>query len=340
MSLVARETAPMAASREMYSKGRSSKYGPGASGVPGELLGYWEAKKRFGNPDIKWADLVQPAIDLCQKGIAISSALASALHRSEESIRKDPGLREIFIDPDTDKVGGQSLSASKVLIYGWFMKVHLNTVFLTIYPLDPSWRRVLQRPSAGWNPAQVRRRHIAIFVFSSARSSSVKSLHTNKFPYPCIFYIQRECGLFSRIVLLTLSSFRSQECAAIQLSRLLAHDLILDSTLNTGDWHGYLIYTCSIQRHKHTFKWTRQRNLSKKLFTWFRGDFLEWIWVGLRRAPSDCDSPYDESHCPTKLDPFHLRSHSIFYTQICALFLCQTKHGFTRNQVYLYSKQS
>ena len=118
MSLVARETAPMAASREMYSKGRSSKYGPGASGVPGELLGYWEAKKRFGNPDIKWADLVQPAIDLCQKGIAISSALASALHRSEESIRKDPGLREIFIDPDTDKVGGQSLSASKVLIYG------------------------------------------------------------------------------------------------------------------------------------------------------------------------------------------------------------------------------
>jgi len=104
MSLVARETAPMAASREMFSKGRSSKYGPGASGVPGELLGYWEAKKRFGNPDIKWADLVQPAIDLCQKGIAISSALASALHRSEESIRKDPGLREIFIDPDTDKI--------------------------------------------------------------------------------------------------------------------------------------------------------------------------------------------------------------------------------------------
>lgn len=104
ISLVARETAPMAASREMFSKGRSSKYGPGASGVPGELLGYWEAKKRFGNPDIKWADLVQPAIDLCQKGIAISSALASALHRSEESIRKDPGLREIFIDPDTDKI--------------------------------------------------------------------------------------------------------------------------------------------------------------------------------------------------------------------------------------------
>ena len=46
VSLIAREMAPMASSRDMYSKGRSSKYGPGASGVPGELLGYWEAKER------------------------------------------------------------------------------------------------------------------------------------------------------------------------------------------------------------------------------------------------------------------------------------------------------
>ena len=94
----------------MYSKGRSSKYGPGASGVPGELLGYWEAKQRFGNPEIKWSDLVQPTIDLCKNGITISSALGSALQRSEESIRKDPGLKEIFINPDTDKVQDGSFS--------------------------------------------------------------------------------------------------------------------------------------------------------------------------------------------------------------------------------------
>ena len=88
----------------MHSKGRSSKYGPGASGVPGELLGYWEAKKRFGNPNIKWADLVKPTIDFCEKGIAISSALGSAIKKSEEKIRIDPGLRQIFINPVTDKV--------------------------------------------------------------------------------------------------------------------------------------------------------------------------------------------------------------------------------------------
>ena len=95
----------MAASREMFSENPSaSKYGPGASGVPGELLGYWEAKKRFGNPDIKWSDLVQPSIDLCEKGITVSTSLASAIRHSEKRVRKDPGLREIFINPDTDKV--------------------------------------------------------------------------------------------------------------------------------------------------------------------------------------------------------------------------------------------
>ena len=117
VSLVAREMAPMASSRDMYSKGRSSKNGPGASGVPGELLGYWEAKERLGNPDIKWADLLEPTINLCKNGITISSALGSALQRSEESIRKDPGLKEIFINPDTDKVcEGISISTNNDLL--------------------------------------------------------------------------------------------------------------------------------------------------------------------------------------------------------------------------------
>ena len=99
------------------------------------------------------------------------------------------------------------------------------------------------------------------------------------------------------------------------------------------------VHMLHTKKAQNTFKWTRQRNLSKKLFTWFRGDFLEWIWVGLQRALSDSDSPYDESHCPTKLDPFHLRSHSIYYMED-EHFSCQTKYDFTRNQVYLYSKQS
>ena len=95
--------------------------------MSGELMGYWEAKEKLGNPEISWSDLVQPTIELCKNGVPISSALASAIQRSEKLIRKDPGLKEIFVNPDTDKVcnGGsllivcaKTLNISLVLISG------------------------------------------------------------------------------------------------------------------------------------------------------------------------------------------------------------------------------
>ena len=36
--------------------------------VPGEVAGYWAAKQRFGNPALAWAELVRPAIELCNNG--------------------------------------------------------------------------------------------------------------------------------------------------------------------------------------------------------------------------------------------------------------------------------
>ena len=42
--------------------------GPRSAAVPGEVKGYWEAKRRFGNPDISWKQLIQPSIDLCNNG--------------------------------------------------------------------------------------------------------------------------------------------------------------------------------------------------------------------------------------------------------------------------------
>ena len=104
VSLVAREVAPAAATKDMYSGGRSSLQGPGASGVPGELLGYWEAKQRLGNPAVPWSDLLQPAIQLCEEGITVSPHMARGLARSETKIRADTGLRGIFIDNATDKL--------------------------------------------------------------------------------------------------------------------------------------------------------------------------------------------------------------------------------------------
>ena len=78
--------------------------------MPGEVAGYWAAKQRFGNPALAWAELVQPAIQLCNNGgwsqagheylnqeniagIKVSPHSASALRRSEEKIMADPGLK-------------------------------------------------------------------------------------------------------------------------------------------------------------------------------------------------------------------------------------------------------
>lgn len=104
VSLVAREMAPMAATREMYAGERSSKLGPGASGVPGELKGYWEAKEHYGNPALTWSDLLKPSIDLCENGITVSAAAAKAIRLSEAHIRADPGLKGLLINPTTDEI--------------------------------------------------------------------------------------------------------------------------------------------------------------------------------------------------------------------------------------------
>jgi gamma-glutamyltranspeptidase/glutathione hydrolase len=78
-----RETAPKAATRDMYLGPdgelvpRKSLDGPLSGGVPGTVLGMHEAMTRFGR--LKWRDVVQPALDLAEKGFAISGTQARAL---------------------------------------------------------------------------------------------------------------------------------------------------------------------------------------------------------------------------------------------------------------------
>ena len=105
VSLVAREMAPAAASRNMFEGDmKSSTVGAMSGGVPGEVLGYWEAKQRFGNPDIAWADLVQPAVDLCMKGIKVSPHTSRSLEKRKDFIKKDPGLKSVFVNNKTGEV--------------------------------------------------------------------------------------------------------------------------------------------------------------------------------------------------------------------------------------------
>lgn len=62
-------------------------------GVPGEVLGYFKAKEKFGNPLITMKRLMEPAIRLCKNGITVSRSLRRALKKSETMIRNDSTLR-------------------------------------------------------------------------------------------------------------------------------------------------------------------------------------------------------------------------------------------------------
>ena len=66
--------------------------------VPGELLGYWEAKQKFGNPEVTWASLIEPTIKLCEEGIEVTDYLAKVgkADRSMKKLKGDSALGYII----------------------------------------------------------------------------------------------------------------------------------------------------------------------------------------------------------------------------------------------------
>ncbi|HEY4198201.1 MAG TPA: gamma-glutamyltransferase, partial [Mucilaginibacter sp.] len=87
-----REKAPALASQDMYldSAGnvipKMSLSTHQASGVPGSVDGMAEAHRKYGH--LKWAELVQPAIDLARNGFKITKRLANDLNRNCGEFRK------------------------------------------------------------------------------------------------------------------------------------------------------------------------------------------------------------------------------------------------------------
>lgn len=87
-----REKAPAAANPDMYldSAGKvipnMSLYTHKASGIPGSVDGMFEAHRKYGK--LKWAELVQPAIDIANNGFKITKRLASDLNRERDQFVK------------------------------------------------------------------------------------------------------------------------------------------------------------------------------------------------------------------------------------------------------------
>ena len=98
-----REKAPAAATTNMYldSAGNPvpdmSLYTHKASGVPGSVDGMIEAHNKYGK--LKWADLVQPAIDLAAGGFKVTAKLAAGLNESQGVFKKlNPGKTYMLKD--------------------------------------------------------------------------------------------------------------------------------------------------------------------------------------------------------------------------------------------------
>ena len=95
-----RETAPIKASRDMYldEKGNAntdlSQNGRLAVGVPGSISGMFYTHKKFGK--LPMSALIQPAIDLAEKGFAVTLREANLLNSTKEDFLKHNSHKTAF----------------------------------------------------------------------------------------------------------------------------------------------------------------------------------------------------------------------------------------------------
>lgn len=74
-----RETAPAAATKDMFADGKTTWLDHKAAGVPGTVRGLAAAHRKFGT--LPWKDVVMPAVDLAEKGFVVNAVLARGLNR-------------------------------------------------------------------------------------------------------------------------------------------------------------------------------------------------------------------------------------------------------------------
>ncbi len=69
------------------------KTGATAAGVPGEVKGFYEAWKKYG--ELAWKDLVQPTINMARNGFPFGYSAYYAAKRTsvQPRLKADPGHR-------------------------------------------------------------------------------------------------------------------------------------------------------------------------------------------------------------------------------------------------------
>ena len=95
-----RETAPAAATRDMYPSTAEGKPNPGSregyksAGVPGSVAGLFEAQRKLGSKT--WAEVIAPAIRFAEEGFVVDAPLAKSLKESEERLKRFPATAQLY----------------------------------------------------------------------------------------------------------------------------------------------------------------------------------------------------------------------------------------------------
>ncbi|MBX3223575.1 MAG: gamma-glutamyltransferase [Labilithrix sp.] len=97
-----RETAPAAATRDMYldANGKpkaDARDGIKSVGVPGSVAGLWELHRTLGSKKKTWKDLLAPAIKLAREGFVVDDAFLSTLEVGAKRLEKHPVSAALFL---------------------------------------------------------------------------------------------------------------------------------------------------------------------------------------------------------------------------------------------------
>lgn len=102
--LDAREVAPEAADENMFNGNKTNaQIGGLAIAVPGELLGYDIAYRKYGGK-LPWKELFIPSIELCRKGFPVGRHLAKALQENRNIILNEESLRNVLVNKNTGDI--------------------------------------------------------------------------------------------------------------------------------------------------------------------------------------------------------------------------------------------
>jgi gamma-glutamyltranspeptidase/glutathione hydrolase len=92
-----RETAPAAATRDVYANPTTRPSSYALAGVPGTVRGLALAHAKYGK--LKWKELVAPAVALAEDGVAVDAALAASLNSGLKDSAAFPEFVRVYGKP-------------------------------------------------------------------------------------------------------------------------------------------------------------------------------------------------------------------------------------------------